>query len=313
MVNQYLFFQPQNFEQLDLSNYSMVDTTIPKSNVHIYEFRCVETDEQLDVEAKAKTLDELTGLLNDNYHDAFQTILSESSQYFCRELYPLLVAFETNLRYAFYVSGALYEKGIISKESFIIETAQKKKKTLEEMEFGEIYQFLIADQNFRTSVLKKYSDNLTKTDLIKMIQEMEESSIWRNIVGEEYKYISGFFLEIKSIRNHVMHNHLITYSDYKSAITIMQRANEELDRIIQNKIISNNNNYLNTVNIFEALSVVAKTAEAAITGLYRAVNSDVSKNLAKALLLLGEYLVADKGETDDDREITLDDDNEKEN
>mgnify|MGYP003302261276 CR=1 FL=1 len=93
----------------------------------------------------------------------------------------------------------------------------------------------------------------------------------------------------------------------------MQRANEELDRIIQNKIISNNNNYLNTVNIFEALSVVAKTAEAAITGLYRAVNSDVSKNLAKALLLLGEYLVADKGETDDDREITLDDDNEKEN
>lgn len=313
MVNRYLFFQPQNFEQLELSNYSMVDITIPKSNVHIYEFRCVETDEQLDVEAKAKTLDELTGLLNDNYHDAFQTILSESSQYFCRELYPLLVAFETNLRYAFYVSGALYEKGIISKESFIIETAQKKKKTLEEMEFGEIYQFLIADQNFRTSVLKKYSDNLTKTDLIKMIQEMEESSIWCNIVGEEYKYISGFFLEIKSIRNHVMHNHLITYSDYKSAITIMQRANEELDRIIQNKIISNNNNYLNTVNIFEALSVVAKTAEAAITGLYRAVNSDVSKNLAKALLLLGEYLVADKGETDDDREITLDDDDEKEN
>lgn len=313
MFNRYLFFSPESFEQVELSQYCKTDINIPKTNVHIYEFHCVETDEHYGEEVQAKALDELTHLLSKNYADKFQLVFSESSQYFCGQLYPLLVEFETKLRYAFYISGALYEKGTLTKDSFAIEIAPKKKKTLEELDFGEIYQYIIADPTLRDAVKKKYDSNLTKADLIKMIQQMDETSIWRNIVGEEYKYIEGAFLEIKNARNDVMHNHLITYADYKNAKTVLIKAIEELTRIIQDKIIANNSNYLQTVNIFEALSVVAKTVEAAITGLYRAANSDISQNLAKALLLLREYLVADKGETDDNPELTLDDNNEEEN
>ena len=44
MKNQYMFFNEQAFENFDLAEYIRNDILIPKTNIHIYEFECVETD-----------------------------------------------------------------------------------------------------------------------------------------------------------------------------------------------------------------------------------------------------------------------------
>ncbi len=74
-------------------------------------FKCKETEETSDDESKAKKLDELTQRLEKDFADQFITVNSKSSQFFCSQLYPLIVEFETNLRYALYISRALFENG----------------------------------------------------------------------------------------------------------------------------------------------------------------------------------------------------------
>ena len=90
MKNQYMFFNEQAFENFDLAEYIRNDILIPKTNIHIYEFECVETDVCSDDKSRAKKLDELTQRLNTAYTDKFQVINSESSQFFCREWYSNL-------------------------------------------------------------------------------------------------------------------------------------------------------------------------------------------------------------------------------
>ena len=196
MKNQYMFFSEQLFEGFDLSEFEKSDTCIPNTDVHIYEFVCIDSDTCCDDEAKAKKLDSLSQHLTDTYTDSFQVISSESSQYFCRQIYPLVVSFETKLRYALYISRALYENGNVNKESFRYGN-DKNKKLIEEIDFGEIYDAVFTDKDLKPSLMKEYSANLTKADLIKRIQAINENTVWRNIVGTGYDYIETHFLEIK--------------------------------------------------------------------------------------------------------------------
>ncbi len=54
MINRYLFFNAENFEDLDLGDYVKKDTQIPKTDVHIYTFSYVSTDDSADNELQAK-------------------------------------------------------------------------------------------------------------------------------------------------------------------------------------------------------------------------------------------------------------------
>ena len=148
MKNQYMFFDEQLFDGIDLSEYNKVDIKIPKTNVHIYEFGCVETDICCDDESKAIKLDELTQRLGKAFPESFQIVNSESSQYFCSQIYPLVVKFETKLRYALYISRALFENGNVDKTSFMYEV-EKKKKPIEEMDFGVIYESIFTDKDLK--------------------------------------------------------------------------------------------------------------------------------------------------------------------
>ena len=197
MKNQYMFFEAQLFEDFDLSEYSMLDTSIPNTNVHIYEFECVETEEGLSGEERAKKLDQLSARLTEKYSEMFRVIGSESSQYFCENIYPLVVKFETKLRYALYISRALFENGNINKDSFGIKIGEKNKKEIEETDFGEIYEALFTDPGLQEKVKKiNGQQKLTKADLIKQIEELEETSMWEQIVGSDYSYIVNFLCEL---------------------------------------------------------------------------------------------------------------------
>ena len=285
-----MFFTGQLFENFDLSGYRKTDISIPRTNVHIYEFECEETDTCYDNMSMAKKLDELTQRLTDEYSDLFQVVNSESSQFFCGQLYPLIVDFETKLRYALYISQALFGNGNVNKESFLLTIGKKgkeKKKEIEEADFGEIYAAVFTDPDFQDKVRDTNGKRqFTKADLLKKIQEIDESSLWQKIMGTGYNYIENHFLEIENYRNDVMHNHLISYDDYEKAQKVMEQAVSELDRVISDKLIVNNSEYLNDVNIFEVLSGIYQAVKTFTTFVNNVANSERMSNIAKAMQLL---------------------------
>ena len=69
----------------------------------------------------------------------FQLINSGSSQFFCKEIYPYVVDFETKLRHVLYVARALFENkntgSSLNKQSFLYtvdkNNSQSKKLILE--------------------------------------------------------------------------------------------------------------------------------------------------------------------------------------
>lgn len=253
MINQYLFFEEQDFSEIDLANVNMREIRIPQTVVHIYEFENNGKDDT-DVQAAIK-LDNLSKQLENNYHNKYKTILCDSSMFFCSQLYPLIVKFETTLRRVIYISRALFENGKVNSDAFLFDV-DKKKRTIEELDFGKIYEVIFTDTDIRNRVKEIHSRNLTKADLIKAINDLEENTMWQRIVGTEYSYIENSFLTIERYRNEVMHSHLIDYETYTSAEVTLENAIKELETVITNKLISNSSTYLNKENIVEAINKV---------------------------------------------------------
>lgn len=68
----------------------------------------------------SKRIDQLSERIRYKYVDLYKIVSSESSQYFCQRIYPLIVKIETKLWYALYVSRALFENGNVDKDSIKI-------------------------------------------------------------------------------------------------------------------------------------------------------------------------------------------------
>lgn len=242
-----MFFSKQEFTDINLDGYSKNDINIPKTDIYIYQFEC-DDKEEINDEDKAKKLDELTNIFEKIFSEQFVLISSGSSQYFCSILYPLVSKFETQLRYAYYVSRALYNSENINNSSFLLEIGKSKNK-IEELDFGQIYEAGFTDKSIQEKIKNLASKKWSKTDLIKSIQSWEEKTMWQNMVGKDYDYIENNFLKLKEFRNHVMHSHLIDYNTYKEARNVLELANKELQKAIKDKLIVNNSTYLNNVNI----------------------------------------------------------------
>lgn len=197
MKNEYMFFEENQFDMVDLLEYKKEDISIPKTSIHIYSFSCADgMDGFENEEMQAKKLDELTIMLDIHYNNKYKIIYSESSRFFCNELYPLIVEFETLLRKTLYISRALYNSGEINSESFKY-LDDKKEKTIEELEFGTIYTCIFTDKNLKPEILKKYTYPMTKSDLIDIINEIPEETEWRKWVGTQYNFIENNFIKIK--------------------------------------------------------------------------------------------------------------------
>ena len=253
MNNQYLFFESQDFADADLSGFTKTDTPIPKTPVYIYDFE-YQSSGEISEEEEAKKLDELTQQFARLYPDKFQTILSSSSQCFCRMLYPLVVKFETTIRRVFYISKSFSENGKVDKDTFLLDS-DKKRKPIEELDFGKIYDAIFVDAELKSRVIKSYDRALTKEDLIRRINNLEEVSMWRRLVGSDYDFVEKSFLSIESYRNDVMHSHLIDYSTFIQARAVFERAIEELEKAISEKLISNDGTGPNLAGIYEAVKI----------------------------------------------------------
>lgn len=282
MKNQYLFFESQDFADADLTGFAKTDTPIAKTPVHIYEFEYQSAEETDELEA-ARKLDELTKQFADRYPDKFQTILSESSQFFCGKLYPLVVRFETTLRRVYYITKVLSSSGCVNKETLLVELDKKKKTTaaIEELDFGTIYDAIFTDQDFKNRFLNEYRKNLTKADVIKTIKQLEEVTLWRKLVGSMNSYIENSFLLIEEYRNHVMHSHLINYETFVSARSTFEKANEELNSVINEKLIKVNSSTPSSVDLLEGLKAFLLVAAVAAKKYNRVVNSEEFKSFAR--------------------------------
>ena len=299
MKNKYMFFEKQNFESFDLSGYNKTDICIPNIDVYIYEFECKQSDICNDDISMAKRLDDLTEKLNDKYKTLFKVVNSESSQYFCSQIYPLIVSFETKLRYALYISRSLFEQGNVNIESYLL-SVDKKKKAIEEIDFGQIYEALFTDNALQDKVKEINGRKLTKADLIKKVQAIDENTLWRQIVGSDYNYIENHFLEIIKHRNDVMHNHLISYIEYEQAKSAIQSAIDELEHVISDKLLINNSEYLNEVNIVDVMSNIIKGMVAYSKYSGEVSYVDRTANIIKILAMIGENIFAKKSLSNSD-------------
>lgn len=285
MKNQYMFFKEQLFDGFDLSDYKKRNINIPNTDVHIYEFECIDSEKNLDDEEKAKKLDQLSKRISDKYADLYKIVSSESSQYFCEKIYPLIVKIETKLRYALYVSRALFEDGNVDKNSFKI--GQKIKKEMEETDFGEIYEAVFTDSDLQGKVKEINGQKLTKADLIKKVESVEENTLWDQIVGANYNYIVEHFLEIKNYRNDVMHNHLLTYKQYIREQKVLNRAIEEFDKVINDKLLTNHSSYSNKTNIMDVLGGMLVLVGTAAVAINKFMYSEKEQSLIKGLEVIG--------------------------
>ena len=285
MKNQYMFFKEQLFDGFDLSDYKKRNINIPNTDVHIYEFECIDSEKNLDDEEKAKKLDQLSKRISDKYADLYKIVSSESSQYFCEKIYPLIVKIETKLRYALYVSRALFEDGNVDKNSFKI--GQKIKKETEETDFGEIYEAVFTDSDLQGKVKEINGQKLTKADLIKKVESVEENTLWDQIVGANYNYIVEHFLEIKNYRNDVMHNHLLTYKQYIREQKVLNSAIEEFDKVINDKLLTNHSSYSNKTNIMDVLGGMLVLVGTAAVAINKFMYSEKGKSLIKGLEVIG--------------------------
>lgn len=285
MKNQYMFFKEQLFDGFDLSDYKKRNINIPNTDVHIYEFECIDSEKDLDDEEKAKKLDQLSKRISDKYADLYKIVSSESSQYFCEKIYPLIVKIETKLRYALYVSRALFEDGNVDKNSFKI--GQKIKKEMEETDFGEIYEAVFTDSDLQGKVKEINGQKLTKADLIKKVESVEENTLWDQIVGANYNYIVEHFLEIKNYRNDVMHNHLLTYKQYIREQKVLNRAIEEFDKVINDKLLTNHSSYSNKTNIMDVLGGMLVLVGTAAVAINKFMYSEKGQSLIKGLEVIG--------------------------
>ena len=223
-------------------------------------------------------------------------VSSESSRYFCEKLYPLLAEFETHLRYALYISRAVYDSDNLNADSFLLDVEKTDKKgkmqkcKIEDMVFSEIYTSIFTDTSLKAEVYQRYDAHLTKAELIKRIEAIPEETTWRQWVGHQYEYVEKHFLEIKDYRNDVMHSHLISHSCYSEAKEILEKANWEIKHVIHDKLIKNASDYANRINLFDAIGNMAKMSEQLSKAISKAVininYSEMIDNMAQAFAML---------------------------
>ena len=201
-----------------------------------------------------------TSIFKEKFTDQFVLISSGSSQFFCGILYPLVSNFETQLRYALYISRALYNSENIDTSCFLLKIGKSEYK-IEELDFGQIYEAVFTDKSIQEEIKNLTSKKWSKTDLINYIQSWKENTMWQNMVGENYDYIENNFLKLKEFRNHVMHSHLIDFDTYDNAKRTLESATKELKKAIGDKLIVNESEYLNKINIIDTISGIVKTME----------------------------------------------------
>ena len=152
------------------------------------------------------------------------TILTdESAEYFNKSLYPLVNQFERRLRKLLYLKVSLCNE----------EKLKSTIRGIEKKDFGDIYNILFVDNDFRSAAREKIKKLNTRSEMFEAIDSLSEKTAWDILIGNSVlAIIKDNFDLLKEYRNDVMHAHNIGYSKYKKAKKLFADANQELEKQI---------------------------------------------------------------------------------
>lgn len=224
MIQEYLFIGEEIItDENELCLYG-VDPEI--ENIKNSDCRIVRYISDGDNEESAKLLSNINEKVIEKFNPTVLT--NESSAYFNKRLYPLFNEFERKLRKLVYLKSALYKN----------KDETKALDNLERMDFGQIFDTLFTDEKFMQSLREQVKKNrFSSTSIIKLIKGMPENTLWSKLVhdGAVHDLEDNFDL-VRNHRNDIMHAHNISYRNYKEALKLIQKINEELDAEIGNTI-----------------------------------------------------------------------------
>lgn len=229
MLLEYLFFDKNSRIDVETLNVEIMvhwDTSkddpyppdIRYNNLDSSDHWIVSYEKSGNNELNAKRFSEL----NEKICKEFSPIIltDESSEYFNKSLYPLVNKFERCLRKLLYFKVALCNEDKL--QCAILD--------LEKKDFGEIYNILFVDNNFRSTAREKIKKLNTRAEMLEAIDSLSERTAWDMLIGKSVlDIIKDNFDLLKEYRNDVMHAHNISYEQYKEAKKLFIKANEQLE------------------------------------------------------------------------------------
>lgn len=166
----------------------------------------------------AKTLSNLRSKLRDG--DGVRLLVDDASLKFATILYPRFAEYERKLRRIITLATCAeydnFDNGLVL--------------SLENLTLTQLGNQLFYDRSFQDKIKNKIKDHFTKDEINKYIFQLDENTVWSNLFGDEllltvrknYRYLC-------SMRNKVMHQRLITGSQYDCARKMLRKSIEELD------------------------------------------------------------------------------------
>jgi len=152
----------------------------------------------------------------------FFTINNEAGEYFNQNLYPLCNKFERLLRQVLCIAS------VNSNNSKSLKSCKK----LEKLNLIDIYNTFFTDPQFSESIKSLVQNrNVTHKDLIGKLFE-QENTLWKQLFDNSYAEVADSFIEIKEIRNNVMHANNMDYYSYTKSKELLTKINQQLENII---------------------------------------------------------------------------------
>ena len=184
---------------------------------------------------------------------SFKMLLNESSQYFTKDLYPLVCEYETKLRKFIHVT--LFDINEAARATVIAQLKKAKIEVkdqdpnydfLEYSELGGVIDFLFSNDGLHEDIAQYKKDSrhryYSKDDVIEYIRKINKKTIWEEFFAEVFadSSIPTTIWDIKNYRNAIMHFHNINYEYYKKALELLTKGIEDLDKQIKKGVVIEN-------------------------------------------------------------------------
>lgn len=148
---------------------------------------------------------------------------NEASEYFNKELFPLINTFELRLRMFLYLAFVPNDDPSLA----------DKIKRLHEKDFHEIHEILLTNVQFNCDLYRLFSDKqvkYTKDEIIEKINNINNPPLlWDHVIKDRLPTIKESFPQLQKYRNDVMHAHYLEYEAFSSATKLYKQANVELE------------------------------------------------------------------------------------
>lgn len=158
------------------------------------------------------------------------TVLTNgSAAYYNKVLFPVINDFERKLRKLLYSTSAL-KPNVEGRDTIA---------NLEAKDFGQLFDILFKDSKYFERIKRfvcgkeKPSWSGYSQELLKVIDNEEENLLWDRLLTDDVPTLRKHFLDIRSIRNDVMHAHNIDKEEYLRSARLFKKVNEEIDFAIE--------------------------------------------------------------------------------